>query len=107
MQRRGAIGEVGWIVGLIVAAVGAVYARPVLLLLVGLDTRILFVLGSGNVLGRVHCRLHGQAKRALRPVLWYRFHLRSRCFCCNSFELKMVGVWVRKSSASESVRLTL
>ena len=33
---RGAIGEVGWIVGLIVAAVGAVYVRRVLLLLVGL-----------------------------------------------------------------------
>ena len=60
VQRRGAIGEVGWIVGLIVAAVGAVYARPVLLSLVGLDTRILFVLGSGNVLGLAHCRLHVQ-----------------------------------------------
>ena len=27
MLRRGVIGEVGWIVGLIVAAVGAAYAR--------------------------------------------------------------------------------
>jgi len=40
---RGAIGEIGWIVGLIVAAVGAVYVRRVLLLLVGLGTLILFV----------------------------------------------------------------
>ena len=41
---RGAIGEIGWIVGLIVAAVGAVYARRVLLLLVGLGTLILLFL---------------------------------------------------------------
>jgi len=66
---RGAIGEVGWIVGLIAAAVGAVYARRVLLLLVGLDTLIRFVLVSGNALGHARCHLHAQSE--LRGLCCY------------------------------------
>jgi len=59
---RGAIGEVCRIVGLVVAAVGAEYARRVLLLLAGQGTLILFVLGNGNALGRAHCHLHAQSE---------------------------------------------
>ena len=73
---RGAIGEVGWIVGLIVAAVGAVYARPVLLLLIGLGTLILFVLGNESVLCRGHCRLHVQS--GLRGLCCGTFCIRVR-----------------------------